>query len=165
MVRRDTKRVDTYLVQVLERHEQYKDAQALLEKMVLDQRTCTKDIIASFLRVCRKQTDYSDVKRCLSIYNNFISNSDFNIQYELVYFFETLGDIDGVKTSLSQMKHSATSSPPISRTLYNFYLRFNMFDEANAKLSRLSALLANRQNKGDSRIEEQQESEQAVWQM
>lgn len=164
VVRRDTKKIDTYLVQVLERHEQYKDAQALLEKMVLDPRTCTKDIIASFLRVCRKQTDYSDVKKCLTIDNNFVSNADFNIQYELVYFFETLGDIDGVKTILSQMKRSATSSPPISRTLYNFYLRFNMFDEANAELSRLSTLLANRQNRGDSRIEEQQESEQAVWQ-
>ena len=162
--RRNTKKIDTYLVQVLERHEQYKDAEALLEKMVLDPRTCTKDIIASFLRVCRKQTDYSDVKKCLTIDNNFVSNADFNIQYELVYFFETLGDIDGVKTILSQMKRSATSSPPISRTLYNFYLRFNMFDEANAELSRLSTLLANRQSIGDSRIEEQQESEQAVWQ-
>ena len=39
-----------------------------------------------------------------------------------------------------------------------------MFDEANAELSRLSTLLANRQSIGDSRIEEQQESEQAVWQ-
>ena len=39
-----------------------------------------------------------------------------------------------------------------------------MFDEANAELSRLSTLLANRRRRGDSRIEEQQESEQAVWQ-
>ena len=62
------------------------------------------------------------------------------------------------------MKVSATRSPAISRTLYNFYLRFNMFDEANAELSRLSTLLANRRRRGDSRIEEQQESEQAVWQ-
>jgi signal transduction histidine kinase len=164
VARRNTKKIDTYLVQVLERHEQYKDAQVLLEKMVLDPKICTKDIIASFLRVCRKQSDYSDVKKCLTINNDFISNSDFNIQYELVYFFETLGDIDGVKTILGQMKVSATRSPAISRTLYNFYLRFNMFDEANAELSRLSTLLANRRRRGDSRIEEQQESEQAVWQ-
>ena len=164
VARRNTKKIDTYLVQVLERHEQYKDAQVLLEKMVLDPKICTKDIIASFLRVCRKQSDYSDVKKCLTINNDFISNSDFNIQYELVYFFEALGDIDGVKTILGQMKVSATRSPAISRTLYNFYLRFNMFDEANAELSRLSTLLANRRRRGDSRIEEQQESEQAVWQ-
>ena len=164
VARRTTKKIDTYLVQVMERHEQYKDAQALLEKMVLDSRTCTKDIIASFLRVCRKQSDYSDVKKCLTIDNNFISSSDFNIQYELVYFFESLGDIDNVKAILNQIKRSATRSPPISRTLYNFYLRFNMFDEANSELSRLSMLLANGRSRGDSRIEEQQESEQAVWQ-
>lgn len=162
--RRQTKKTDTYLVQVMERHERYSDAQVLLEKMISDPKTCTRDIIAAFLRVCRKLSDYSDVQVYLTINNGFISNSDFNIQYELVYYFESVNDMEGVKTVLNQMKHSASSSPPISRTLYNFYLRFNMFDEANEELARLSSLLSVKRTKGDARIEEQQESEQAVWQ-
>lgn len=162
--RKTTKRIDTYVSQIMERYEFYNDAQDLIEKMIAVKEVRTKNIIASFFRICRKQSDYSDVEKYFVVDMDFINASDFNIQYELIYYFEYLNDVDSIKIVLNRIKNSATDNPAISRTLYNFYLQFNMFDEADEELSHLNKLLIERKTQRFSRIEEQRESEKAVWQ-
>ncbi|WP_419017018.1 ATP-binding protein [Eubacterium callanderi] len=162
--RKTTKRIDTYISQIMERYGFYNDAQDLIEKMIVVNEVCTKNIIAAFFRICRKKSDYSDVEKYFAVDVDFINASDFNIQYELVYYFEYLNDVDSIKSVLNRIKSSARDNPAISRTLYNFYLQFNMFDEADEELSYLNELLIERKTQRLLRIEEQRESEKAVWQ-
>ena len=69
------------------------------------------------------------------------------------------------------MLHKAQSSIPIARTLYNFYLTFNKFDEAQAVSELIQKLTSEQKTKSrkikssqKQREEQQLESEQIVWQ-
>lgn len=164
ILRNQTKHIDMLFAHTLEKLGYFQDAQILLEKIISNVDRCTPNMISAFFRVCRKQSDYTAIQKFFKIDNEFISKSDFNIQYELVYFFDFFHDMNGVKAVLKQMHASAQSSPPISRTLYNFYLQFNMFSEADAELSRLNTLLkSQKERRQKRRIEEQNESEKAIW--
>lgn len=160
-----SKQTDLYFVTLLEHTEFFDKALLLIEKIV-DQ-YCNPLIIRTLLRICRKKEDYTFAEDLLDFDDKFIDNSDFNIQYELVYYYEIKKDDHSLNKTLQRMKVSASSSLPISRTLYSFYLRFNMFDEAK-ELSEHIKILSNskKQHKHtvkNSRIDEQFEAEQGIW--
>ena len=163
--RHASKKIDSYFLTLLEHTELFDKALLLIEK-IMDQ-SRNPIIIRTLLRICRKKEDYTIAEKLLFFDDNFINRSDFNIQYELVYYYETRQDEHLLKVTLQKMKESASRSLPISRTLYNFYLRFNMFEEAK-EMSEHIKLLSNtekqhRYNVTNSRIDEQFESEQGVW--
>ena len=67
------------------------------------------------------------------------------------------------------MRNSAERSIPIARTLYNFYLTFDRFEDAQLLSEHIQKLIDRKhtEKKGDQqqdRSEEQLESEQIVWQ-
>ena len=162
-----SKQNDRFIIHVLERIENYKLALELIRK---SQKPYTDlSIICSILRICRRISDYSFAESELSIDDSFISQSDFNIQYELVYYFNGKNDLPSLQKTLKAMSSSGTSSIPIARTLYNFYLSFNMFDEAEKEYEHVQNLERNKKEKRNSnssndREAEQLESEQVVWQ-
>lgn len=134
-----------------------------------------KFILAAMLRICRKRSDYSFVERELHIDDDFIERSSFNLQYELVYYFQIKDDEERLEKTLRQMRRSAAGSIPIARTLYNFYLSLNRFEDAQSIYTHIQQLEQSqaaeweqrkkrRVNSVLSRSEEQMESEQAVWQ-
>lgn len=169
-----SKRIDTFLIYRLEKWEKYDLALALIEKTQKPYQN--KLILAAMLRICRKKEDYAFVEKELDIDERFIDTSDFNLQYELVYYFRSKDDDEGLERTLRQMRsRSATRSIPIARTLYNFYLSLDRFKDAQSiydhiqHLEQERAVEREQRRKGrtrpsSSRSEEQMESEQAVWQ-
>lgn len=162
-----SKHNDSYIIQALERIEDYTHALQLLQA---SQQPYNFSAIFKILRICRRIGDYSFAESALSIDENFISHSDFNIQYELVYYFQSKNDQQNLKKTLKAMRISARRSIPIARTLYNFYLGFNMFDEAEEVYDLIQSMeQSKREQKAshyvkNNRQEEQFESEQVVWQ-
>lgn len=158
-----SKRIDDFLVQYFERSEKFDAALALIAKT---QKPYTNlATICRILRICRRISDYSFAQSELQIDDKFIDHADFNIQYELVYYFQSKDDVPSLLKILKAMESSATRSIPIARTLYNFYLSFNKFDEAQTIYEHIQSLEAKRRNNRiESRREEQLESEQVVWQ-
>lgn len=167
----NSRSIDTFLIQRLEKLGRYDLALSLIEKT--KKPYSEKLIIAAILRMCRKKADYAFAERVLQIDEKFIESSDFNIQYELVYYFQTANRGEELEKTLRRMRgKSATSSIPIARTLYNFYLSLNKFEEARSIYEHIRDLEQNQkyeygQHKKHgikSRSEVQLESEQFVWQ-
>lgn len=164
-----SRKTDTFLIHRLEKLGKNDLALSLIEKT--KKPYTEKLIVAAILRICRKKSDYSFAERVLQINERFIEASDFNIQYELVYYFQTVDYRDGLEKTFRLMQNSAKSSIPIARTLYNFYLSLNRFEEAQSIYEHIWNLEQNqRSERGQSRkygvksrSEEQLESEQAVW--
>lgn len=168
-----SKKIDAFLIQRLEKLGKYELALAMISKTQKPYQN--KLILAAMLRICRKKGDYTFAETELRIDETFIEQSSFNIQYELVYYFQAKDDEEGLEKTLKQMRTSATLSIPIARTLYNFYLSLNRFEDAQKLYTHIQQLEQNqaaeweqRKKKGAtsslSRSEEQMESEQAVWQ-
>ncbi len=157
--------IDSYFVTVAEKFEMYTEAINLIDKVLMQRIKPNPTMIRALFRICRKIGDYTYAEKALKINSTFIENSDFNIQYELVYFFEYKGDEVLLERTLNKMRtNSANSSIPISRTLYNFYLRFNRFEDAKEISEHIRSLeAAKKSNSQVSRIDVQFESEQGVW--
>ncbi|MCS7461226.1 HAMP domain-containing histidine kinase [Paenibacillus doosanensis] len=160
-----TQKIDEYFISVAEKYELYNEALKLGKRVIINTKKPNPTIIRSLFRICRKQKDYSIAENIFEIDSKFILNSDFNIQYELVYYFEYIENVELLERTLKRMRDSATSSIPISRTLYNFYLKFNKFEEAKVISEHIKVLESGirRTNSQVSRIEEQFESEQGIW--
>lgn len=117
------------IIRDLEKSGEYRLALELLKKM--PQSYYDKHFYAAALRLCRRMDDYSDIKLLITIDDQFIENSDFNIQYELTWYFKACGD-ERVNRVLDKIAGSARASLPIAKTLYNFYLSFNRMDDAQS---------------------------------
>lgn len=158
-------KIDQFLIQTLVAESEYRNAIMLIEKTQkpLDNKT----IIALTLRACRMLKDYSAAQRLLKINNEFIDNADFNVQYELVYFFDEIKDEQRLARTLKNMRSAAEASMPIARTLYNFNLSFGRMEEAKEVYVHIQKLLESSKPRNESnndRQENEQESEQVVWQ-
>lgn len=157
-----SRQTNQFLVSIAEKEEMYDEALQLIQKINESSNNAT--VIRALLRICRKLQDYSFAENMLMMDKEFVMKSDFNIQYELVYYYEYNHNVELLELTLKRMRDSAASSVPIARTLYNFYLRFNMFDEARL----MAEHIKNQEEKlkgsvGTKRIEEQFESEQGIW--
>ncbi|MCI8296708.1 MAG: HAMP domain-containing histidine kinase [Lachnospiraceae bacterium] len=169
-----SKKIDTLLIYRLEKCEKYDLALAMIEKTQKPYQN--RLILTAMLRICRKKEDYAFAEKELDIDEGFIDTSDFNLQYELVYYFRAKDDDEGLEKTLRRMRdNSATSSIPIARTLYNFYLSLDRFEDAQGiyehiqYLEKERAIGLEQRRKGRTRLpiyrnEEQMESEQALRQ-
>ena len=138
-------------------------------KIISNQYSPNPTLIRTLLRMSRKQRDYHFAEQLLTIDEGLVERSDFNIQYELVYYFDSTGNSELLGKTLKKMRNSAERSIPIARTLYNFYLTFDRFEDAQLLSEHIQKLIDRKhtEKKGDQqqdRSEEQLESEQIVWQ-
>lgn len=157
-------KTNEYLVSVAEKYELYSEGLELIKKILSNDRRRNPVIIRTLFRICRKLQDYSVAESILDIDIPFVLASDFNIQYELVYYFEYIDNAELLNRTLKKMRNSAASSIPIARALYNFYLKFNRFDEAMEISKHIRSLEVRNQKKYKfKRIDAQFESEQGVW--
>jgi len=158
-----SRKIDAFLVEYCEKSGRLDSALSLIQKTQKPYEN--RAMICRILRICRRTSDYSFAETELQIDEKFIESADFNIQYELVYYFESKNDAARLQRTLKAMERSANRSIPIARTLYNFYLTFNKFDEAQAVYERIQGMEARKKHSvSDARREEQLESEQVVWQ-
>lgn len=167
-------KINQYLISVAEKKEMYSEALQLIGKVLQKQKKRNPTIIRTLLRISRKQGDYSYAESVLNFDDALIESSDFNIQYELVYYFDNIQNRVLLDKTLKRMHNSARHSVPIARTLYNFYLNFNKFEEAQLISEHIQKLTADlqirksvsreRETSLRRRSEEQLESEQVIWQ-
>lgn len=121
-------------------------------------------IVRSLLRISRKQNDYTRAEELLTLDKAFVEGSDFNVLYELVYYYQYKQDEELLSQTLKKMNGAAGSSLPIARTLYNFYLQLNMFPEARKLFEHIRDLEErSKQRTKRDRLEEQIETEEGVW--
>ena len=163
-------KIKEFLISVAEKRGMYQEALGLIGNLLSVQKRPNPTTIRTLLRISRKQQDYTYAEQILVINEDLIEKSDFNIQYELVYYFSSIRNSDLLEQTLKMMQRSATSSIPIARTLYNFYLIFNRFEYAQLlsehiqKLTEEQRRRRRQERQFQSHQEEQLESEQAVWQ-
>ena len=132
------KHTNSYFIAQAERLNMFDEAMRLLEK---SPNLLTDPIsICAMLRICRKLEDYEYAETRLTLDKEYINVSKFNVLYELVYYFEYKRNEELMLYSLKKIRNAAESSEPIARTLYNFYLRLNLFDEAKETLERIREL-------------------------
>ena len=111
------KRIDAELIVFLEKTGRLDAAIDLIE---VSQKPYNFTMQSRILRICRKISNYGKAEALLEINDHFISNSDFNVQYELVYYFQYTNNIVCLEKVLKLMRRGASSSLPIAKTLYNF---------------------------------------------
>lgn len=125
-----TKRNDIanrHVLKLLESFQMY-DCALLWVNRILGYR---KDsvVVRSLFRICRLRNDYSNAKKYMETHD--ISNrSDFNIQYELVLYFEAMGDESSRNEILYNINTKYANSIPILQTLFKFYIKYDMPGEA-----------------------------------
>lgn len=135
-----TLRIDTYCAGKYEKLNAPEKAAQVLEKVLAIR--IEGVAVGSFFRVCRKIENnkladvfFSHNKKIL------LESTDFNILYELVYYFEERQDLVQLKWVLTRIFEYHHGSVPILQTLKNFYIRFSMLSElekANEKIISLS---------------------------
>lgn len=96
-------------------------------------------VVRSLFRICRLRNDYSDAKRYMDTHD-ITAGSDFNIQYELVLYFEAQGDELSRNEILHDINKKYVDSIPISQTLFKFYIKYDMLSGAKEIEKRIDHL-------------------------
>ncbi len=100
-------------------------------------------IVRSLFRICRLRNDYSDAKEYMDTHGVTVGK-DFNIQYELVLYYEAQSDELSRNKVLEDINRKYSGSIPISQTLLKFYIKYDMLAEAREIEKRIN-VLRNRQ--------------------
>lgn len=151
------KRIDKYVVSSMEKDELYPEALELIVRVL----AYDNDQVAvrTLFRICRKMNDYSEAERYLEVHPDTKKAGQFNILYELVFYYSKIGDIESRNETLEKIEKCGEKSIPIKRTLYNFYLQFGMLDKA----TRINKEINQGKNgKDENRKEQEIESTEAL---
>lgn len=115
-------------------------------------------LVRALFRICRKRKDYSEAKQYM-LKKDISENADFNIRYELVLFYEAQEDEENRNKTLKEIDNIYRESIPIAQTLFNFYVRYDMIENAKAIEKRINKLKA-RQILGDKTREKYEKASQ-----
>lgn len=158
-----TRRIDEYAVTSYERIQN--NEKALKIAIELMGYPIAGVLVRSILRICRKMQNYQKFDLLLNNFPEILKSDDFNVLYELVYYFEAKNNFVQVQNALSKIERRSAQSVPILKTLRNFYARFGLLDDVNRVTERISELERRRRGvrSGGKFDEEVQESEAKVW--
>lgn len=149
-----TFKIDAYCVSFYEKLEKHDNAIKIAEELLSVKLDAI--VLRSLFRNCRQQGDFDKIETILTKYPEILKSNNFNLLYELVYYFEARDRFDDVKLVLLRIEKSGIESSPILKTVKNFYLRFGLTEEAK----RVSANIA---KKEDSRFaDEVSETEEVL---
>lgn len=150
--------VNRYILKQLETRYLYEPAIELVKKM-LDYSTDLVDV-RSLFRICRKRNDYTEAKELMN-HRDIIHEKEFNIQYELVLFFESEGDETSRNRALKYIDELSEGKVPICRTLFKFYVKYDMLEQAKNiqdKISEYSKGISTRKKKQVNK-----ETQEVIW--
>lgn len=125
---KDNRNIDKYVVSLIEKKARYTEALSLIVKVLKHDQD--RVAVRTLFRICRKLDDYSEAEKYIVLHPSIENQSEFNILYELVFYYSKIGNIENRNHALKKIKKCGRNSVPIMRTLYNFYLQFGMLDEA-----------------------------------
>jgi len=123
-------RIDFYCVSIYEKFNHKSKALKIVHELLLIK--LEPVAIRALLRICRQKEDYSTAEKLFERYPHILRMADFNIMYELVYYFEFLDDMHSVQTILRTITKGFSGNVPALRTARNFYIRFGMIEEVKS---------------------------------
>ena len=132
----DHRHVFGFLIAFLERRGRVLNALRLLENHPLVREDPL--LQASFLRVCRKAERFDLIQSFLKFNPSVAAPSQFNVMYELVYYYDAQRDFERAKTVLDRMESAFWTNVPVLSTLRNFFIRFGMYPDAERVDERLA---------------------------
>lgn len=143
-------RIDKYIVAAMERAKLFLPALTVINEIaVFDMDEIT---IRTLFRLSRKTENYEIIEDYIKKNPEIIHEPKFNVQYELVYYFNTTKNKKLLNNSLKLILLKAKTSIPISKTLYNFYLQFEMFEDAENLSKQIQVLENNEKHKISNEI-------------
>ncbi|MDO5151701.1 MAG: histidine kinase dimerization/phospho-acceptor domain-containing protein [Oscillospiraceae bacterium] len=154
------RKIDKSVVSSMEKKGRYKEALGLIvEILVYDQ---DKVAVRTLFRICRKLNDYSEAEKYIDEHPGIKTQREFNILYELVFYYSRIGDIEDRNDALKKIEICGQNSIPIMRTLYNFYLQFGMLDKAMEIKSSITKKQKVRKRANTDRSQQEDDAENAL---
>ena len=123
-----TFRIDLFCVSIYEKLHKFAKAMKVVSELL--KLRLDSVAIRSLFRICRLLKKYDAVDNLLTQEPSIIKGNDFNILYELVYYFEAKNDLEHLQKVLRTIDKSFAQNLPVLKTLRNFYIRFGMLEDA-----------------------------------
>lgn len=157
---KDNRNIDKYVVSLMEKKGHYAEALLLIVKVLGHDRD--RVAVRTLFRICRKLDDYSEAEKYIVLNPSIENQSEFNILYELVFYYSKIGNIEKRNHSLKKIETCGRNSVPIMRTLYNFYLQFGMLDEAVEIKSIITQIQGKKKEISENRNEQESDAAEAL---
>lgn len=122
-----TFRVDEYCLSAYEKMGRFDSALKLAQELLRIRLEGL--VIRSVFRIGRTLSDYSKSDDLLAEHPLVLKSNDFNVLYELVYYFEAQNNVEQAQATLNKTEKMFADSLPILKTVKNFYTRFGMVDD------------------------------------
>lgn len=121
-------RIDLFCSSIYERLGRLEESLKILSELL----RFRLDPVAArtLLRICRLMNSYEEADTLLRREPSLLKTDEFNILYELAYYYEFKDDIRQVLAILRKIENGFGQNLPVLRTVRNFYIRFGMLDEA-----------------------------------
>lgn len=152
-----TFRIDLYCVSLYEKLGSLASALKIITELLAVK--VQPIAVRSLFRICRLRKDYGPADILLEREPALLRARDFNVLYEMVYYFEAKNDYHTVQSILRTIDKSFATNLPVLRTVRNFYIRFGMLEEAKRLEHTISFLYQKRENSDQKYIAEVAESE------
>ena len=146
-----TYRIDSYCMSVYENRGNYENALKIAEELLdihLD-----PVVICSVFRICRKIGNYERAKKILDTYPDLLKKHEFNLLYELVYYFEAFAQLDEVRKILERIEKQFPQNISIQTTVRNFYLKLGFIEDVERvkkSLANLRSIQDKKHHKGST---------------
>lgn len=155
-----TYRIDAYCLSAYEKMERYESAMKIAQELLRIRLQGV--VIRSVFRIGRNLGDYRKADQLLAEYPVVFKRDDFNVLYELVYYFEAQNDFEQAQATLIKIEKRSARSLPILKTVKNFYTRFGMVDDVVRVNGSIEQLQASGRGESTRFRPEVEESEAAV---
>ncbi len=155
-----TWRIDLYCVSLYEKSNSLDKALKVVDELL----SLRIDYVAvrSLLRICRQRNDYTLADVLFEREPGLLRTKDFNVMYELVYYFEYQEDFHSALGILQMIAKRFATNLPVLRTVRNFYIRLGMIEEAGSLAQTIAVLYSKKHDANQKYITEVTESETAV---
>ena len=141
-----TYRTDQYCASLYEKFGEHEKAIKILSELL--SLRIESVAVRSLFRICRKINNYNNADDFLGKNPSLIKQNDFNILYELVYYFKAKNDDNHLERVLSTIEKNYENSLPILNTLNSFYLQFEMLDNVRYLEPKILKLIKNKEQQG-----------------
>lgn len=150
-------RVDLYCVSIYEKFEQHNNALKVITELLKVRLESVA--IRSLFRICRAIKNYDKIDELLATEPSIVKRDEFNILYELVYYFEAKNDVDQIHEVLKRIEKSFAQNLTVLRTLRNFYIRFGMLEDAKRIEPKLLSVYGSKRTESSKFADEVAESD------
>lgn len=150
-------RVDLYCVSIYEKFEQHNKALKVIEELLKVRLESVA--IRSLFRICRAIKNYAKVDELLATEPSIVKHDEFNILYELVYYFEAKNDVAQIHGVLKRIENGFAQNLSVLRTLRNFYIRFGMMGDAKRIEPKLLSIYGSKGKESSKFADEAAESD------